>query len=103
MRRRSRQCVFLLLAAELAVLSASTLAQKAGQNLTDDQIRQLLVQASIAAYAGNCPCPENRNSASRRCGGNSAYSRPGGSHPLCYPSDVSDVMVKRYRDGLAAK
>jgi len=33
----------------------------------------------------------------RRCGGNSAYSKPGGASPLCYARDVTDEMVERYR------
>lgn len=32
-----------------------------------------------------------------RCGARSAYSRPGGRAPLCYPSDVTDAMVEKYR------
>ena len=34
----------------------------------------------------------------KRCGGRSAYSRPGGASPLCYESDISDVMVKQTRE-----
>lgn len=67
------------------------------QELTDNEIRQLLIQRSIAAYIGNCPCPYNVMRNGRRCGGNSAYSKPGGADPLCYESDVSDAMIERYR------
>jgi hypothetical protein len=73
----------------------------AQQKLSDSEVRLLLVQESIAAYNGACPCPETRNSRGARCGGNSAYSRPGGSRPLCYPTDVTDAMIQRYRDLLA--
>lgn len=76
-------------------------AQSAPQNPSDAEIRNLLVQRSIAAYSGACPCPENRNSRGARCGGNSAYSRPGGNRPLCYPSDVTEAMIQRYRETLA--
>ena len=75
--------------------------QSGPQNVSDAEIRNLLVQRSIAAYAGACPCPESRNSRGARCGGNSAYSRPGGSRPLCYPTDVTDAMVQRHRETLA--
>lgn len=71
-----------------------------GQDLSsvsDDQIRQILIQQSIAAYSGNCPCPYNRASNGSRCGKRSAYSRPGGAKPLCFPSDVSDAMIESYR------
>jgi hypothetical protein len=70
---------------------------RAAEQLTDDQIRQVLVEQSIRNYSGNCPCPYNTMRNGRRCGGNSAYSRPGGASPLCYPSDVSDAMVEDYR------
>jgi hypothetical protein len=65
---------------------------------TDAEIGSILVQRSIAAYSGNCPCPYNRDSAGRQCGGRSAYSRPGGASPLCYPRDVSAEQVMRYRE-----
>lgn len=35
-------------------------------------------------YVGTCDCPYDRMRNGRRCGGNSAYSRPGGRNPLCY-------------------
>ena len=64
---------------------------------TDEQIRQLLINQSIARYSGSCPCPYNTDRGGRRCGGRSAYSRPGGASPLCYPGDVSDEAVAAYR------
>ena len=64
---------------------------------TDDQIRQQIIQQSIASYPGSCPCPYSvaRNGSS--CGGRSAYSRAGGYQPKCYPKDVSDAEVQRYK------
>lgn len=35
-------------------------------------------------YIGTCDCPYDRMRNGRRCGGNSAYSRPGGRNPICY-------------------
>ena len=64
---------------------------------TDAEIRQLLINQSIARYSGSCPCPYNTDRGGRRCGGRSAYSRPGGASPLCYPTDVSDAAVEAYR------
>ena len=64
---------------------------------TDAEIRQVLVNQSIARYSGSCPCPYNTDRGGRRCGGRSAYSRPGGASPLCYPRDVSDAAVEAYR------
>ena len=66
--------------------------------LSDAQIRHILIDESIAAYSGNCPCPYSTARNGSRCGRRSAYSRPGGEAPLCYPKDVTDEMVKAYRD-----
>ena len=65
--------------------------------LTDAEIRRILINRSIASYSGSCPCPYNLDRAGRRCGGRSAYSRPGGASPLCYARDVSDQAVRAYR------
>ncbi|WP_419716130.1 SH3 domain-containing protein [Aureimonas altamirensis] len=35
-------------------------------------------------YVGRCDCPYDRMRNGRRCGGNSAFSRPGGASPQCY-------------------
>lgn len=63
------------------------------------RIRQAMIDASIAGYAGNCPCPYNTMRNGRRCGTRSAYSKPGGAAPLCYPADISEAMVEQYRRG----
>ncbi len=69
---------------------------KANQSYSDNKIRKLLNQESIASYSGNCPCPYNRASNGSRCGKRSAYSRPGGHSPLCYERDITDEMVRNY-------
>ncbi len=66
-------------------------------DLSDAEIKKILIQQSIHSYSGACPCPYNVMRNGRRCGGNSAYSKPGGAEPLCYESDVTDEMVERYR------
>ena len=75
--------------------------QPAPPTLTDAQIRDLLVQRSIASYSIPCPCPESLNSRGDPCGANSAYARRGSNRPLCYPSNVTDAMVRRFREALA--
>lgn len=65
--------------------------------LSDAQIARALIERSIALYSGSCPCPYNVMRNGRRCGGNSAWSRPGGYSPLCYPSDVTAAMIATYR------
>ena len=79
--------------------SSSRSASSSSQSgRTDAQIRQLLINQSIARYSGSCPCPYNTDRGGRRCGGRSAYSRPGGASPLCYPTDVGDGAVAAYRE-----
>jgi len=65
--------------------------------ISDSQIRQKIIEQSIASYPGNCPCPYSiaRNGSS--CGGRSAYSKPRGYSPICYPGDVTQAMIQEYR------
>lgn len=79
-------------------LASTAEAEDKKKALSDAQVRQILIDESIAAYSGNCPCPYNTARNGSRCGKRSAYSRPGGEAPLCYPKDVTDEMVKAYRD-----
>lgn len=39
------------------------------------------------AYVGVCDCPYDRKRNGHRCGGTSAYSRPGGRSPECFVGD----------------
>lgn len=80
-------------------VSSSYLADQAPGAIdnSDAQVRRLIMQQSLAYYSGSCPCPYNVDRAGRRCGLRSAYSRPGGASPMCYPSDVSDAQVRAYR------
>ncbi len=60
------------------------------------EVREAIVRESVSAYqaAGRpCACRYNTARDGSMCGAQSAYSRPGGAAPLCYPSDVSDAMV----------
>lgn len=69
-----------------------------GHTRTDDQVREALIEKSIASYPGSCPCPYNAAKNGSRCGKRSAWSRAGGYALLCYPNEVTDAMVKRYRE-----
>lgn len=80
----------------LALLSASPLSYSATVH-SDAAIRKEIIKQSVAAYPGVCACPYSTMRNGRRCGRRSAYSRPGGYAPLCYPDDVTDRMVQRYR------
>lgn len=85
-----------LVCVALAVPGAALARQPA---LSDGKIRQLMIRESIASYPGNCPCPYNLARNGSRCGGRSAYSRPGGYAPLCYATDISNAQVAAYRAG----
>lgn len=84
-----------VVAATLVALSMPGHAREPAPS--DDEIRQAIIRESIAAYSGSCPCPYNAARNGSRCGKRSAYSRPGGAAPLCYPQDIPDGMVARYR------
>jgi hypothetical protein len=74
--------------------------RKVEAGLTAAAIAAIIVQASRAQYhAGGrpCACPDDSMRNGRACGGRSAYSRPGGAAPLCYPSDVTAAMIDSYR------
>src|SRR5207302_8474121 len=68
--------------------------------LTAAAIAAIIIQASRDQYhAGGRPCACHNDTMrnGRACGGRSAYSRPGGAAPLCYPSDVTAAMIEAYR------
>lgn len=76
------------------------LASSASAEQSDAQVRQEIIKESIAAYKATghpCACPFDLMRNGRECGGVSAYSRPGGASPLCYPKDVSDAQVHDWR------
>jgi len=67
------------------------------QRTTDAEVKQAIIQESLASYTGPCPCPYNRMRNGRACGKVSAYSKPGGYSPVCYASDVTAQMIAVYR------
>jgi hypothetical protein len=66
-------------------------------DMSDDGVRARIIEESKAAYPGNCPCPESLDRAGHRCGMRAARARAGGESVLCYPTDVSDEQVTRWR------
>ena len=83
----------------LAVLMVLAVASPSAgrQAMSDAQVRQAIIRQSIASYSGSCPCPYSTARNGSRCGGRSAYSRPGGEAPVCFASDVSAAQVTAYR------
>lgn len=81
----------------LAVVTVA--AQPAFARESDARARPRIIREAINSYPGNCRCPYNTDRAGRSCGGRSAYSRPGGYAPKCYPSDVKQPELEAYRRG----
>ena len=59
--------------------------------------RREMIRQSIFSYPGTCPCPYSTMKNGRKCGGRSAWSKPGGASPLCYSRDITDKMLKDCR------
>ena len=78
----------------LLLMSSSALAKN---DLSDSQVKAMMIQDSIASYSGRCPCPYNLASNGSQCGRRSAYSKPGGYAPLCYDTDITAEMVNQYK------
>lgn len=84
-------------AASIAFAAGAFLVAMPATAQSDAAIKQRLIRESIASYSGSCPCPYNTDRAGRRCGQRSAYARPGGAAPICYPGDVTPAMVQQAR------
>lgn len=80
--------------AALILLATPALAQSSA----DERDRQTMIQESQISYPDNCPCPYNTDRAGRSCGARSAWSKPGGYAPLCYPADITEDMLRRWRE-----
>lgn len=71
-----------------------------GQSLTDPEITNRIIQESRQRYYATghpCACPDDLARNGSHCGGRSAYSRPGGAEPKCFPQDVSKAEIDAYR------
>jgi hypothetical protein len=79
----------------VAVLTS--IAHFASAASTDAEVKQLIIQESIASYPGNCPCPYNRAANGSKCGKRSAWSKPGGYLPIWYEEEVTPQMIDLWR------
>ena len=65
-----------------------------GEDKPENKQAERLIYNSVIAYIKTghpCACPYSLMRNGRLCEGHSAYSRPGGKHPLCYISDVKGL------------
>lgn len=74
-----------------------TAQEKPVPSVPDSTIIQRIIAESLASYPGSCACPYNTDRGGRRCGKRSAYSKPGGYAPICYPQDVTKAMIDAFR------
>jgi hypothetical protein len=79
-----------------ALLAALMLALPAAAQ-TDDDIRRLIVEDSIARFTSYCPCPYSYDRG-KQCADESAYSRRIDPWLKCYPRDVHWRDIEAYRD-----
>ncbi|XEH05464.1 hypothetical protein NMD87_07600 [Edwardsiella tarda] len=77
-----------------ALCSGIALAQNAA---SDEQIKQAIIDQSIAAYPGRCACPYNRAKNGSACGKRSAWSKAGGYAPICYRDEVTQAMITAWK------
>jgi hypothetical protein len=87
-------------------VDASDIKRKVEAGLTSAAIAAIIVKMSRGEYYASgrpCACPDDTARNGSSCGGRSAYSRPGGAAPLCYPSDVPAAMIESYRQRQAAR
>ena len=80
-----------------ALLISSDMATAKSNALTDDQVKQKIIEDSIASYPGTCACPFNTARNGSSCGRRSAWSKAGGYSPICYKKEVTKEMVKEWR------
>ena len=93
--KRLRSYTLFLLFCAFAALPAMAKDRRA---VSDQEIKQGIVEDSIASYPGRCPCPYNVTRNGSSCGGRSAWSRRGGYAPICYEREVTKEMVSRRKE-----
>jgi hypothetical protein len=73
---------------------------------SDDEIKKMMIKEEAEAYfnrmqargnAGTCPCPYSINRAGNRCGDSSAYVKPRGESPWCYPKNISKAELESWK------
>lgn len=75
------------------LLAAPALAKEESAG-AEQQIKQRIIEESIASYPRRCPCPYNVTRNGSACGARSAWSRRGGYAPICYEREVTQEMVR---------
>ena len=67
------------------------------QRLSDDRVRQRIMQESQASYSGRCVCQyQTKDSNGHSCKGRHEVIKAL-PKPVCYPSQVTDEMLSDWR------
>ncbi len=85
-----------LLATCCVFMTGSVMAKS--NNVSDATVKENIITESIASYPSVCACPFNRARNGSSCGRRSAWSKAGGYAPICYKNEVTDEMVKQWRE-----
>jgi hypothetical protein len=75
----------------------ATNSSQAKTAISDAQVKQRIIEESIAEYPGTCACPFNHARNGSSCGKRSAWSKAGGYSPICYANEVTLQMIKDWR------
>jgi hypothetical protein len=84
----------------LLIATSSSFAQAPAREISDLEIWKSIIRDSIQAYGRSCPCPYSEDRLGQQCGNRSAYFRATSAPPTCYPRDISDEQIARYREKL---
>jgi hypothetical protein len=88
-------------AAGLFAALASLAPAAHARDVSNVELWRMIISESIASYARSCPCPYSADRLGQPCGERSAYHRaPSASAPKCFPQDISDEQIARYRERL---
>jgi len=93
---KTRPSWMVLLAACCMVIAGNAVAKS--RAVSDEKIKEKVIAESIASYPGVCACPFNRARNGSSCGRRSAWSKAGGYAPICYKNEVTNEMVKQWRE-----
>ncbi len=102
-RRLALNAFFILVVIANSFAFASADQKNKTHKTNDAQVKKAIIQESIDSYPGNCPCPYSTASNGSRCGRRSAYSRPGGYAPICYPGDITQDMIREWRENHSSR
>jgi hypothetical protein len=85
------------LAGVLCLAAALWATPTQAQRMSDEEIRKILIEESLASYSEPCPCPYSYARNGSQCAGASAYSMLKAPYLLCYAADVTQHMIHDYR------